>query len=648
MTEYKEWPKQNPEWDWSEVPKGTEEWWSLLPAHLRFPDPDIYRSDNYTVLDFETTNEDFGNAVNPDNKLILSGWLRPNGDKPTGRYKFGGEYNQELLVTDIESSDFIVAHNAKFELGWLKRCGWDIASKPVWCTQIAEYVIAGNRQKYQLSLDACCARRGYGQKSPLIKRLWGLGVSTGDIPRGFLLPYLKNDVYECWRVFLHQLRYILLYAPELLEVVFTRCLFTPVLADVEFNGVAVAEDRVRALHSRLQRRHAELEREFVIRYGECNWKSPVDKDRLLYKELGFSIPKVGKTLLETTRVDKEDPSRKLGQTNEEALNALKAVTPEQKAFLKLFRELQKSGSQLTKYLNKFKIVCEKYGGHLHAQFNQTVTKTHRLSSSGLKPDTKIQFQNFDSKFKPLITAREGYLVGEADFHALEWVTAVQLTQDIHGLNTILAGEDRHAFTATKIFKTKFTEATGDARKKLRTAAKAHTFKPLFGGETGTRAERDYYEAFREEFKTLSDGQHKWASSVLRDGFLRLPLGLKAYWPGTKLTQNGITNKTKIYNYPIQSTATADVVPIASVYVWHAMRVLELESFLTNFVHDSVISELKEEEIDVWTEICETCFTSVVYWYLLWVFNYSWVVPLKAEVEVKTHWTDTPEWRKEWL
>ena len=97
-----------------------------LPSFLREPDPEIFLSNNYVILDVETTNKDFGDPLNKDNRLLMTqieyGPAHPNY-KPGIHVKEGPVYDQFDVVEDCEKADFIVAHNAKFECGWLWRMG---------------------------------------------------------------------------------------------------------------------------------------------------------------------------------------------------------------------------------------------------------------------------------------------------------------------------------------------------------------------------------------------------------------------------------------------------------------------------------------------------------------------------------------------
>ena len=281
-------------------------------------------------------------------------------------------------------------------------------------------------------------------------------------------------------------------------------------------------------------------------------------------------------------------------------------------------------SDVTKYLRKFGDCCKEAGGLVRGSFNQCNTRTHRLSSSGL--EYKVQFQNLNRRFKPLFCARESsWLMGEADGAQLEFRVATHLGRDKVALNDIVEGTDIHAYTASII---------GCSRQD----AKPHTFKPLYGGVSGTAAERAYYTAFSDKYNQIAATQRGWTLKVAEDKLLTTEWGMKYYWPDAKMKESGyVTYTTSIYNYPVQAFATAEIIPIAIVCAWHRMR--GLRSFLVNTVHDSIIAELHPDEIDAWHEVAKQCLIHDSYKLINSLYGVKLTVPLGAGVTTGTHWGD---------
>jgi DNA polymerase-1 len=632
-------------WDKPDVKYSTE-FIHLLPEWIRNLDPFIFLSSNFLVLDFETTTVDFGNPHLEENDLVLAGWWYQ------GIYKefYGNEFEQDALVEDIHRADFIVAHNAKFELGWLRRIGVDVTSLPVWCTQVGEYVLRGNRSHIGLSLDATGKRRNLPiNKIKVIEKLWKLGVSTHDIPRTLLSRYCQRDVLLALAVFREQLQDII--SNGLLTVMYVRCWLPVVLMDIESRGMQLDYERVKIISERTNRDYQELFKQIVVFTGGVDVDSHTQLREYLYETLRMPPPKKYDRPWLTPKAEerRDTPSPENYSTDAKALAVLKPRTKKQKEFLKLYLEYKSVSGDLTKYLDKFIECCENDDGILTANINQTVTKTHRTSSSGR--NYACQFQNFKRVFKPLFKCRRpGWRFVERDQSQLEFRTGVQLCNDGVGYKELKEHTDHHAVTARMLFDG-FDEMEGDERKRTRTKAKADTFKPLFGGTSGTRLQKEYYDYFKTRYEGITSQQQLWINECLSNKkFRNPPNGLIFYFPHVKVNpKTGYVHENeKIRNIPIQSTATADVVLIGLVAFWHLVRSSNLNSFIVNTVHDSIETEEHPDEREKMDELGRWAMLDATYWVFDKLYNYPWQVELDIETEANDHWSNTLEWEKEWL
>ena len=610
-----------------------------LPWFLERPDPEIYNSDNFLVLDFETTNTEYGASRVADNSLIMASWW--NNLSGSLRHCYNDEYHQQALLCDIDTADYIVAHNAKFELGWLARCGMERGTKLVVCTQIAEYVIAGNR-KVPLDLDSVLARRNLGGKLNSVSKCIKAGVPFDYLPRSRGVSYCNQDVVKTRDLWVQQREELVDLG--LLPVMYTRCLLTPVLEDIERRGMKVDQGRVRAVYETYSRKLQELLQEFSTFSGGVNVKSGQQMGEFIYDTLKFPVPKdrYGNKLATPTG---------LPPTDADTIAALVPKTKKQHVFKTLRTEISKYQEAVSKYLTKLRD-CAEGDGLLYANLNQTIARTHRLTSTG--SNYSIQFQNLQRSFKPLFVARNpGWEINECDQAQLEYRSAVDLARDKAGAEDINRGVDSHAITSSILFTDKWDLVKDDKkspeRKKLRTAAKPHTFKPLYGGQSGTPEQREYYEFFLTKHEQIRDLQNSWIGQVLDTGQLRTVTGLIFYWPDTEITRTGyITNTTSICNYPNQMFATADIVPIGLVYTWHRMRANDMHSFLINTVHDSQIAEVHPEEKELYEEIAVQAQERDVVEYIGEVYGYKMVVPLETEFASSAHWADSDDWCEEFL
>lgn len=574
------------------------------------------------TLDFETTNKDKGDALNKDNHIVLAVWHRSWDDKLT--VNFGSEYEQKELMEDVRQCEVLVAHNAKFELQWLSRID---ALPPgdqysVFDTMLAEYVLAGNR-RWSLDLGSMGTKYGYGSKSKLVSKWIEAGVCPSEIPKRLLGEYCIQDVNLTRKLYEHLSRE--LERLDLSHIHQTRCRTTQALADIELKGVTFdPRTTIQERDSAIQR-YAELQAKLDALSGGLNWNSPPQIGKYIYGKLGFR---------EATRADGKLDRTDAGnpRTDESTILKLRPTRPDQKEFLSLYSEFVPFKKRV-QTLTKLGKACEENEGKVYAQFNQAVTQTHRLSSTGKK--YKVQYQNIDRDLKRLVVSpHPDFYVAEADGVQLEFRGACELGHDPVALKDILDKKDIHKFSGSVIFNRDESEVVGE----IRTEAKKHTFKPLYGGNSGTKNEKAYYRAFRERYKAIYQMQKKWTMQVLATGELVTEYGMRFYWPDTKMTESGyITNTPSIFNYPIQSFCTAEIIPLSLWNVWVGMR--GWRSYLVNTVHDSILAYVHREEVDAFVELVKRAFTTDVRGQMWRHYGMDLRVPLGVEIKIGTFWGD---------
>ena len=567
-------------------------------------------------LDVETTNLEKGSALNARNRLLLAVCILGPDHPSRGRLGrvvrlWNGEHDSGELVRLVEECGFLVAHNAKFELQWLRRCGVDLRSVVTFCTQIGQYCINGNRRR-PLSLDALTG----GGKKRYVHWLIENGVCPSEIAPSALAEYCQEDTELCEKLFLDQR--VKMQELGLLPVVYQRNLVTPALADIEFSGVKADHERVKSTHTSVLGDYQDAVSRLEQITGAVNWNSTKQVSDVLYGSLQFS-----------ELVDKRGNPLRTGKggkrTDATTIASLYAETPEQRAFKRAYAKLAPLKKQV-QILEKLVKACEEDNGLIYARFNQTVTQTHRLSSTGGK--WKFQFHNFPRAFKSLFTCRKpGWSIAEADAPQLEFRAAVFLGNDSKGKQLIETGGDVHALSARII---------GVDRQE----AKKHTFKPLYGGESGTKKEQAYYEAFRKEYPDIYRTQESWVQQVVANKQLRIPSGLIFYWPEAKLVRYGkslrLNVRANVFNYPVQSFATADIIPLTLVLLWHMLK--GMQSFICNTIHDSVISEVHPDEVEEYKAIVELAFTGdILYAILQDLYGITFDVPLGADLKIGQYW-----------
>jgi len=272
-------------------------------------------------------------------------------------------------------------------------------------------------------------------------------------------------------------------------------------------------------------------------------------------------------------------------------------------------------------------------GFLHPKFMQAVTATGRLSSRD--PNFQNQPRGKTFPIRKVVTSRfdKGSIL-EIDFAQLEFRTAVYLAQDKQGIEDIRNKIDVHKYTADII---------GVSRQD----AKAHTFKPLYGGVTGTEDEKRYYTKFLEKYKGIKSWHDKLQSEAIRYKRIKLPTGREYSFPYAERTPwGGSTYGTQIKNYPVQGFATADIVPLACINIYKLMRKQSVKSLLVNTVHDSIVADVYPGEEDVMSKIFNQGTADVIP-ALKQYYNIDFNIPLDTELKIGYDWLNMKEVNNDW-
>lgn len=280
-------------------------------------------------------------------------------------------------------------------------------------------------------------------------------------------------------------------------------------------------------------------------------------------------------------------------------------------------------------------------GFLHANFNQTIAATGRLSSGG---GISLNLQNMPKRGFPVrkcMISRfgdRGILV-ESDYSSLEFRVCVELSRDKQGLADILMGKDIHRQTASICLKKDESEVTKDERQGHKWAS----FQPLFGG-TGA-GQPDHIKAYFDRFYEIYEGIYEWHQSLmtgtLKDGLVQTPSGRQYFWPDVSRTKgNRVTNATQILNYPVQGFS-ADLVQLACIRAFKMFKDQKLQSKLILTVHDSIVVDCLKDELEAVKAILTEAMTEVGKETQL-RFGYKTIVPLDIEISSGKNWLDQVE------
>ena len=304
----------------------------------------------------------------------------------------------------------------------------------------------------------------------------------------------------------------------------------------------------------------------------------------------------------------------------------------------LFLSNMRRLSALDTYLSSFVdgiFNFTKSDSRLHVRLTQHMTATGRFS--GRDPNMQNMPRGSTFPIKKVFVSRwdRGQIV-EADFAQLEFRVAAFLSQDEVAIKEVTEGFDVHAYTAKII-----SEA---GQPISRQDSKAHTFSPLYGatGYGRTAAEARYYEHFTEKYKGITKWHKELAKEVLTHRKITTPSGRQFCFPDVQRRANGtITNFTAVKNYPVQSFATADIVPTVLIAIYNRLNDEKLKSVLVNSVHDSVVIDVHPNEIESVLAIIKSINIDL-HKIILDRFKIKMNVPLLLEAKIGYNWLEQKE------
>lgn len=360
------------------------------------------------TFDFETTTHSNGSAFDQRNKAVCLG-LQKN-DTP-GMCIF--DMDAEDIQYAVNTAEWLVGFNAKFDLHWLRKIGVDISNVRVWCVQLAAFMLEGQTNPYP-SLNQAAEKYGFPLKLDVVAtEYWNKGIQTDYVPKDILAEYCLGDISLTYKVYQKQLEQFQ-ERPALFKLFKIACQDLLVLEEMEWNGMRYDADLCKQRSVELAAKLVEIKTQLENVYPDIpiNFGSGDQLSAFLYggvvkqegkEHIGFyktgekaGQPKYKNVTIEHTlpRLVEPLPKTELKKegffkTDEATLRKLKG--PAAKKFVGPLLEMAKLDKLNGTYyqgLPKLAAECHWPEGMIHGNFNQVVARTGRLSST--KPNLQNQ------------------------------------------------------------------------------------------------------------------------------------------------------------------------------------------------------------------------------------------------------------------
>lgn len=391
-----------------------------------------------------------------------------------------------------------------------------------------------------------------------------------------------------------------------------------VLAGMEQNGVYVNRahlaEKTEEVAGRLQTIEAAI---YEMAGHDFNLNSPKQLGVVLFEELGLPVRKKTKTGY---------------STNAEVLESLRLEHPiiEQILAYRLWSKLKST------YLDGIAGLIRTDTGRVHTNFNQTVTATGRLSSSDPNLQNIPVRTEEGRMIRALFEPGEGYdCLLSADYSQIELRLLAHMSGDENFIDAFKRGQDIHARTAAEVFGIPLDEVTPE----LRRHAKAVNFGIVYGiSDFGlarnlhiSRKEAgDYISRYFTRYPGVRAFMDKVVAEAHETGYVTTMFGRRRELPAIKsrnFNQRMLAERMAM-NTPIQGTA-ADVIKLAMIAAFRKLREAGLKSRILLQVHDELVLEVKESELETVQAILHEAMEHVV----------SLSVPLSIDVHWGRNWAE---------
>ncbi len=361
------------------------------------------------------------------------------------------------------------------------------------------------------------------------------------------------------------------------------------LYQMEQNGVKVEAKALNVYGEQLGGRIVELEKEIYELAGEeFNINSPKQLGVILFEKMKLPHGKKTKTGYSTSA------------------DVLDKLAPEYPIVSKILEY-----RQLTKLKSTYADGLANYiqtDGRIHGKFNQTITATGRISS------TEPNLQNIPVRMelgrliRKVFVPEEGFVFVDADYSQIELRILAHSSGDANLIEAYKEARDIHRITASQVFHIPFDEVTELQRRN----AKAVNFGIVYGissfglsqdlSITRKEAEQyinNYFSTYPGIKKFLDDA----VQSGKEKGYVTTLFGRRR--PIPELSSGNFMQRSfgerVAMNSPIQGTA-ADIMKIAMIGVQRRLSEANLRSKLVLQVHDELLIEAHESEVEQVKEI----------------------------------------------
>jgi DNA polymerase-1 len=545
---------------------------------------------------------------------------------PAGEPQLSPDATRDALRDVLENPAIQkLGQNLKYDMVVLRSADIRLAGV-AFDTMVADYLLAPGERNHNLD---DLALRFLNHQNITIDTLIGTGKNQkrmDEVPVALITPYAAEDADVALR--LKEILAVRLEEEKLSELFDTLEMpLIEVLAEMEFNGIAIDTARLAELGADFAQRIAVLEQEIYAMAGsEFNIDSRQQLGKILFEDLKLPAGKKTKTGLSTDVDVLEDLAKR---------HPLPAKIIEYRQFAKL----------KSTYVDALPQLVLPQTNRVHTSFKQDVAATGRLSSKDpnlqnipIRTETGRQIRS------AFIPGPAGWKLLTADYSQIELRVLAHFSGDEALRRAFAVNQDIHTLVASEVYGVPLDAVTREQRR----SAKAINFgiiygQSAFGLAAALDIDQDEAAKFIDAYFARYPGVEAFMNATLDEcrklGYVATISGRRRPVTGVRSAERRGTSRQKILperiaiNTVIQGSA-ADLIKQAMILVHRRLMREQLDAKLLLQIHDELIFEAPEGELSqlaqLVTEEMQAAGTEIS-------------VPLVVDVKTGDNWAECELW-----
>lgn len=477
-----------------------------------------------------------------------------------------------------------------------------------------DLIIALYLLNYNIKDDISYVARNFGYEIPFYEEEFGTPAKLSQPDDSVII---SNSNKKCEFIYKEKENILSKLKEENQEELFydIEMLLVFVLADMEYTGILVSREFLLEMGEELKVKLSELENTiYDMSHEKFNIMSPKQLGDVLFNKMGLKYP---------GKVKGNNYS-----TSKEVLDKIRGVHP----IIDVITDYRTYAKLYNNYVTG--LVSEiKEDGKIHTTYNQTLTRTGRLSSDSPNLQNIPVRLEYGRLIRKAFIPHPGNMLVSFDYSQIELRVFAHMSKAENLVKAFIEDKDIHKQTASDIFNVDISEVTPDMRR----TAKAVNFGILYGISSfglsedlgiDVKSAKNFIDKYLETYPGIKEYMEEEIKEAYKLGYVTTIMNRKRTIDELKNKNYMIRSQGErmALNTPIQGSS-ADILKKAMIDIYREFKKRDLKSKLLLQVHDELVFEVVKEEQKEVIELVKDKMENA----------YNLIVPLKVDVNIGNNW-----------